>query len=317
MLARCHIVKVVALPEVDRLAAYMALESVPQFGPQKFREVIDGNLTPQQVLESPDLLPIRGKRGDGFREALRKLTPGDLGEHRRLASLALRRADENDAQILLAGDPQYPVNLWASSHPLPIIYVQGDVEVLKRRTAVACVGSREMREPYESRQREFAAHAGTSGHVVVSGFALGADTVAHKAAVDAGGVTVCVMPCGLDRPFPPENRNFQRKLKGSAGAVFVSEFPFATGASTLTLRKRNKTIVALALGVLIGQSSSKGGAMNAFRFGVEQKKPVATFTSDGTPATTGNAEIAEAEIGTAFVSDRPDTAAWERWLALL
>lgn len=311
------LVKTVALPEVDRLSAYMALESVPQFGPQKFREVIDGQLTPQQVLDSPDLLPIKGKRGDGFRDALRQFTQDDLDEHRRLAALALQRAEENDAQILLAGDPQYPINLWASNHPIPILYVQGDVDVLRRRGAVACVGSREMREPYASRQREFAAHAATSGRVVVSGFAVGADTVAHTAAVEAGGVTVCVMPCGLDRPFPPENRNFQRELKGSSGAVFVSEFPFATGASTLTLRKRNKTIVALSLGVLIGQSSSKGGAMNAFRFGIEQKKPVATFASDGTPATTGNKEIAEAEIGTAFASDRPDTTAWERWLALL
>ena len=61
-----------------------------------------------------------------------------------------------------------------------------------------------------------------------------------------------------------------RTAYGHTGAL-VSEFPFGTAASSLTLRKRNKLIVAFAQGVLIGQSSAKGGAMNAYRFALEQR----------------------------------------------
>ena len=59
----------------------------------------------------------------------------------------------------------------------------------------------------------------------------------------------------------------------------MSELGFGVRASALTLRKRNKLIVAFARGVLVAQSAKDGGAMNAYRFAVEQKKPVATFAA--------------------------------------
>ena len=62
----------------------------------------------------------------------------------------------------------------------------------------------------------------------------------------ASGHTICVMPGGLDRPFPPENRNLWDSLLASDAGVFVCEFPFGTRASSLNLRKRNKSIVAFA-----------------------------------------------------------------------
>lgn len=305
------------LPSIERLATYMALDSVPQFGPQKFREVIDAGLSPGDVVDEPSKLPIGGKRGDSFRSAIADFGKKERDEITRHASLAVERAKENSASIVLVGDAAYPPNLWDSNNPVPILYVQGDLNVLANPRAVACVGSRQIRDPYAARQREFAGHTARSGRVVVSGFALGADSVAHRGAWEAGGATVCVMPCGLDRVFPPENRGLRQELLDYDLAVFVSEFPFATGAASLTLRKRNKTIVALAKGVLVVQSSAKGGAMNAYRFGLEQKKPLATFSGDGTEATSGNRQIAETEGAVAFPDDRPDEDAWEAWLAKL
>ena len=82
--------------------------------------------------------------------------------------------------------------------------------------------------------------------------------------------------------FPPENRKLWRQLVDSGRAVFLSEFAFGRRAGSLTLRKRNKLIVAVSRGVLVGQTGKSGGAMNAFRFGLEQKKPIATFEPDGT-----------------------------------
>lgn len=295
----------------------MALESLNQFGPQRFREVLEAQLTPEALIDDPSKLPIGGKRGDSFRQGLEAFDDESRKRFDRLASLALERSERYGASILLAGDPEYPPNLWASNNPVPILYVRGNAAVLKHRTAIACVGSREIRAPYDKRQREFAAHAAAAGRVVVSGFALGADVIAHRAAVDAKGSTVCVMPCGLDRPFPPENRQLWAEFLEYDRAVFVSEFPFGMKAASLTLRKRNKTIVALARGVLIGQSALKGGAMNAFRFALEQKKPIATFEHDGTEATSGNRQIAEEENGTAFPSARQDDVGWDEWLARL
>ena len=73
----------------------------------------------------------------------------------------------------------------------------------------------------------------------------------------------------------------------------MSEFGFGRRASSLSLHKRNKLIVAFAQGVLVAQSATDSGAMNAYRFGRDQKKPIATFRSDGSMDTTGNALILE------------------------
>ncbi|TDO57350.1 DNA recombination-mediator protein A [Kribbella sp. VKM Ac-2571] len=125
------------------------------------------------------------------------------------------------------------------------------------------------------------------------------------------------MPSGLDRPFPPENRVLWQRFSEYPGAVLVSEFPFGTAAASLTLRKRNKTIVGLALGVLIGQSSYKGGAMNAYRFAREQHKPTAAFAPDGTDSTSGNQAIIDDGGGTGFSASVPDEVAWGSWLKQL
>ncbi len=305
------------LPPVSVLAATYALESVKGFGPQKFRELHASGLTPGEVLANVDRLPIAGKRGDTFRAELRRIVGDGLDQFEERALKQVDQAARNNSHILLHGDPDYPVNLWASNNPVPVVYVHGDLDVLRDTRAVACVGSRGIGGAYEARQGEFATYAATSGWTVVSGFALGADTVAHRAARDAGGATVCVMPSGLDRPFPPENRSLWRELLDYPSAAFLSEFAFGTAAAALTLRKRNKTIVALALGVLVGQSSAKGGAMNAYRFAVEQHKPVAAFRPDGTDATSGNRLIGDDENGTLFAEDRREEQAWASWLRRL
>jgi DNA processing protein len=301
-------------PDLQSLTALFALESVKGFGPQKFRQLRDSGITASEVLADPSRLPIGGNRGDAFRAEIVKFGPAELGVFKDRAERQLDRANERDAHILVHGDSDYPTNLWHSNNPVPVLYVLGDLRILAKVNAVACVGSRGIEGVYEARQSEFAAAAARSGWNVVSGFAMGADSVAHRAARDANGSTVCVMPCGLDRPFPPENRQLWKELTSYPGAVMVSEFAFGTAAASLTLRKRNKTIVGLSRGVLIGQSSEKGGAMNAFRFALDQSKPVATFADDDTAATTGNRKIAQEETGTAFRSSGPDEGGWLAWL---
>jgi hypothetical protein len=236
------------LPTVEALAAVFALESVKGFGPQKFREVHDAGLTASDVLTTSSRLTIKGKRGEAFRAEIQKLDGEAQDKARARAERQLERAREHGARILLHGDPRYPANVWASNNPVPVLYVLGDVGHLADQRALACVGSREIGGEYADRQSEFVGFAARQGWAVVSGFALGADTIAHQAARDAGGRTVCVMPCGLDRPFPPENKGLWKEFQGYPGAVMVSEFPFGTAAAALTLRKRNKLIVAAALG---------------------------------------------------------------------
>jgi DNA processing protein len=314
----------------DDLAAYLAVESIKGFGPQKFRELYETGLTPAEIVASPTLLQLKGSRTEGFQRALEGIVRDGMQTYRERAVRQLVRAYEHKSHILTYASPDYPRNVWRSNNPVPILYVKGDPRLVAESRTVACVGSRTTSGKYAERHEEFASFAASLGFTVVSGFALGADTIGHKAAWRAGGETICVMPCGLDRPFPPENRQLWHDLTAYPGAAMISEFPFGTAASSLTLRKRNKLIVAASLGVLVSQSSERGGAMNAYRFALEQRKPTATFKEDGTESTSGNKVIRLGRAlaagkqlrlddipGRAFPADRADKDAWAEWLRRL
>jgi DNA processing protein len=315
----------------DDLASLLLLEGLRGFGPQKFKELHDAGLRPVDVLLEPSRLPTTGKRGDAFRKALHAIDAADRNVAQARAVRQLVRADQHHARIVTYADRRYPPNVLESNNPIPVLYVRGDMDLLAYDRVVACVGSRETAPPYSDRHYEFATYATRHGFSIASGFALGADTIGHRAAFDHHGATVLVMPCGLDRPFPPENRRFFEELTHYARAVAVSEFSFGTAASALTLRKRNKLIVAFAKGVMLSQTSAKGGAMNAYRFALEQHKPVATFAPNGEPRTSGNELIARggAERARAparrrpqapaavFEANKPDPPAWDAWLQRL
>lgn len=304
---------------LDDLSALYLLESVRGFGPQKFKELHELKVTAREVIADPDRLPTAGARGASFRAQLSGALRNGDSHWRGLAARQIAAAHRHDSRILTHRDGRYPELLYKSNNPVPVLYVRGNSEVLLRPRAVTSVGSRGIRSPYRDLHAEFARTACAQGFTVVSGFALGADTVGHEAAWKANGRTIAVMPGGLDRPFPPENRDLWSALLEYQGAALVSEFPFGTPASALTLRRRNKTIVSLALGVLVGQSAADGGTMNAYRFAVEQKKPVASFESDGTPETSGNRIVGDSAKaqGTLFPADHPDRAAFGRWLRVL
>lgn len=278
-------------PCADRLGALYTLELVTGFGPGKFRAMHEAGIDPRAAIENPDLLPFSGRTGEKLRGGILSLSPADVSSAQTRALKQLERAHEISASILIHGDPSYPERVYTSNNPMPVLYVRGNPSIWDGTGAVAVVGSRNTREPYASGAKMFASVAARNGMVVVSGFAMGADSIGHSAAMEAGGRTVCVMPCGLDKVFPPENRGLWDELLAYPGAVFVSEFGFGQRASSLLLRKRNKLIAAFAQGIFVAQSAVDGGAMNAYRFGREQKKPVATFRTDGSKETSGNAVI--------------------------
>jgi DNA protecting protein DprA len=306
---------------LKELVDLYVLDSIKGFGPQKFKELHKAGVKPSAVLDDPTLLPIPGKTGDKFRENLLEMKDKDLDTLHDRAERQLAAAEKHGGAILTYSHPLYPKNVYDSNNPIPILYVRGAPEVLRDNHVVATVGSRKVREPYSRFETAFTKEAVKLGWTIVSGFAQGADAIGHTTAFKEGGRTICVMPGGLDRPFPPEHKGLWDELLQYQAAVFVSEFAFGTRAAALTLRKRNKLIVAFALGVLVAQSAQSGGAMNAYRFAVEQRKPLATFQSDAKEDTSGNFEIeqkiTEQLLNTGQVFTGARSTEYGRWLQTL
>lgn len=301
----------------DELVALLCLDQVRGFGPGAFRAAHEAGVRPEGLLEDASRLPLEGKRAEKVQKGIAGLGSSERELARSRAVRQLERAAELGVQILTYRHPDYPPNLLASNNAVPILYASGDLEQLKKSEVIACVGSRKIRPPYIEQLRAFSELAAKAGWVVASGFAIGADTAAHQAAVAAGGATVLVMPSGLDIPFPPENRELWKQWQGRSGVAAISEFPLGTMASALTLRKRNKTIVGISRAVLVAQSSVEGGTMNAYRFALEQGKQVLSFAPDGKPDSDGNRLIQEQLNGQAslLTEGALPRSEFEDWLA--
>lgn len=276
----------------DTIAALYALAAATQCAPSTFCLLFESGIDPSAVLDDPQLLPEEGQRGDALREAIRSLTSDVLSHCHQAAIHQLRWAEELSARILTYASLEYPPALFGTDYAVPVLYARGNAELLAGGRRVACIGSRRIRNPYRGLHDQFCAIAVRNDAAIVSGFALGADTVGHRRALEDGGRTICVMPKGLDGPFPPENEPLWNELLSYPGALFFSEYPFGAPSSARTLRRRNRLITGLAHALLVSQSAATGGAMHAFRVAVHQKKPVATFAADGATDTAGNTLIA-------------------------
>ena len=153
--------------------------------------------------------------------------------------------------------PGYPALLRAVPSP-PALWVRGALAA-DDALAVAIVGARRA-TPYGLATAErVAAELAARGVTIVSGFARGIDSAAHRGALEAGGRTLAVLGCGVDVVYPPENRALVRAIE--ARGALLSQFAPGTPALAGHFPARNRTLAGLALGVLVVEAAERSGAL--------------------------------------------------------
>jgi DNA processing protein len=168
-------------------------------------------------------------------------------------------------------DDVYPRLLREIYDKPPVIFIRGQMQQCDD-WSVAVVGTRRVtvygRQVAEGISRELAANRVT----VVSGLARGVDAVAHRAALEAGGRTIAVLACGLDRVYPPEHKRLAEQI--SERAALISEYPPGTEPRGDYFPRRNRILSGLSLGVLVVEGDVKSGAMITARQALEQNREV-------------------------------------------
>ena len=119
----------------------------------------------------------------------------------------LARVQRAGVTVLTWDHPAYPDRLRNINDPPPVLYVRGELTP-DDDWAVAVVGTRNASNYGREATRMLAEELARAGVTVVSGLARGIDSVAHRAALDAGGRTVAVLGSGIDIIYPWENRKF-------------------------------------------------------------------------------------------------------------
>jgi DNA processing protein len=158
---------------------------------------------------------------------------------------------------LTPGEPTYPALLAAIPSP-PALHVRGTLEP-QDALAIAIVGARQATPYGLAVAAELAAELAARGVTIVSGFARGIDTAAHRAALEAGGRTLAVLGSGVDVVYPPENGALGRRIE-AAGAL-ISQFEAGTLPLPYNFPARNRTLAGLALGVVVVEAAERSGSL--------------------------------------------------------
>lgn len=250
------------------MRARIRLNLVPGVGPLTQRALFERFGTASRVFQA-SLGAIRDVPRVGPKLAERILDSRESAETDPEAELA--RCEAKGVRIVLREDPEYPESLRRVEDAPSLLYARGTLRP-EDRLAVGVVGSRNA-SPYGRRIGEkLATSLARAGFAVVSGLARGIDSVAHEAALRAGGRTLAVLANGLDSIYPPEHETLAERIV-ERGAL-VSESPMLQAPLAGLFLQRNRIISGMALGVVVVEATPRSGGLSTARHAAEQNREV-------------------------------------------
>jgi DNA processing protein len=255
------------LLDADEFAAWFRLLETPGLGREGARRLLASFGSAAQVLQASKSA-WKQVVGDTLAEALAR-EPAELQPRLNAARQWLAGGEQR--QVLTLGDGDYPAVLLQTPDPPLLIYAQGQVGLLNRRS-VAIVGSRNASAQGVDNARAFAAHLSRQGWTIVSGLAFGIDGAAHEGGLQGAGSTVAVVGTGLDRVYPARHRMLAHRI--ATDGVLISEFAPGTPPLPPNFPMRNRIIAGLSRGTLVVEAALKSGSLITARQAAEYGREV-------------------------------------------
>ncbi|MER6344280.1 DNA-processing protein DprA [Streptomyces sp. NPDC001595] len=228
-----------------------------------------------RVFEPGDEIGGRWVRELGTGEVVRRLReerppPGVSGRRwHGLRARALRAEPERDLAVARAagvrfvspGDEEWPGQLDDLGDARPLgLWVRGRAGLrMWALRSVAVVGVRACTEYGAHMAADLAAGLAERGWVVVSGGAYGVDGAAHRGALGAGGATVAVLACGVDRPYPRGHTQLINRI--AEQGLVIGELPPGDHPTPSRFVLRNRVIAALTRGTVVVEAAHRSGSL--------------------------------------------------------
>jgi DNA processing protein len=236
----------------------------PQLGGARLLELIDSFGGPDGLIAAGRAqLADAGVPGEAV-EAIKR--PDEV-----LLEDDLRWLSQPGHHLLTWDSDLFPPLLRDIPSPPAALFADGEPDRLWQ-PQIAIIGSRNPTAGGRDNARDFAGELSRRGLTVTSGLAAGIDSIAHEAALDAGGTTVAVTGTGLDRVYPASSRGLARRIRDQG--VLLSEFPPGTAARRSHFPSRNRIISGLSLGVLVIEAGLRSGTLITARMAGQQGRDV-------------------------------------------
>lgn len=181
------------------------------------------------------------------------------------------KLEKNNINTITLLDESYPKSLKNIYDSPYVLYIKG--QILKEdELAIAVVGSRKSTSYGKWACEKFTKELAELGVTIVSGLAIGIDTIAHRTALNEGGRTIGVLGCGIDIIYPQKNKYLYDEIS-EKGAI-ISEFPLGTPPLPYNFPQRNRIISGLSMGVVVIEAQEKSGSLITANHALEQGKEV-------------------------------------------
>jgi DNA processing protein len=209
-------------------------------------------------------------------------------------------------RLVIPGDAEWPSQLDVLGQARPwALWVRGHADLRYAcLRSVSVVGTRAATGYGSYVCGEMAVSLADAGWTIVSGGAFGIDGCAHRGAIAVAGITVAVLPCGVDLAYPQAHHELFRSIR-EQGAI-VSEWPPGRMPTKPGFLVRNRVIAALSRGTVVVEAALRSGALNTARHACDQGRPLMAVPGPVTSAQSAGCHEAIREWGAVCVTGARD-----------
>ena len=248
--------------------AWLQLAFTPYIGAESFLVLLQQFGSAQATLNAPADKIAALVRHKQAAESWRNADKRALAQQSAEAAL---QWEMQDGCRLLLQDDDFPEMLTQGITAPPVLFLRGNAELLHIPSA-AIVGSRHATPQAMRIAKDFGRALSEKGIPVVSGMASGIDTAAHQGALQADGGTIAVWGTGIDRIYPPSNKNLAYEI--AERGLIVSEFPLDTRPFAGNFPRRNRLIAALSQLTLVVEAALESGSLITAKLAAEMGREV-------------------------------------------
>jgi len=244
----------------------LALWLIPGLGPRKIAMLVNFFDNINQIFKASiqQLIKVEGINGQIANEIKTILTSEQLQKE-------LSLIEEKQLNILGIQSEQYSTALKEIYSPPPILYQKGNIDYQKG-LFLGVVGSRKASFSGKSFCKKLIQQLASYRNdiIIVSGLALGIDTIAHQAALENKLKTIAVLAGGLSDIYPAKNKNLARRIEENG--VLITEFPVSTKPVAQNFPLRNRIISGISSGIVVIEAGEKSGALITANYAIEQNR---------------------------------------------
>ena len=252
----------------DQTPYYVAFSYMLGIGPVHFAQLMQRFGDPKSAYQATtkDLYKILGRNlAEKFDTFRKKCIPHSI----------VKYLLTKNVQILHQGSSYYPKKLVHIPDPPICLYLRGNINILHEHPDdfIAIVGTRKPSSYGKETTRQCVKLLCEYDYTIISGMALGIDSIAHSCTLDNGGKTIAVLGCGIEVVYPHQNTHLFKRILDCNGAV-ISEFPPPMTTMKGLFVSRNRIISGLSKAVIVVEGTEKSGTLITARYAAEQGRDV-------------------------------------------